>query len=150
VNVAATRSIVVRKLFPASRRRLFEAWSRPELMARWFFPAPGWRADVEADLRPEGRWRVAMHDPAGGIHLQEGVYREIEPVSRLVFTWTCLDLGVKSSVVTLELHERGAETELVLTHELPDDPAILREHEGGWHGCLASLTRYLEPEREPG
>jgi uncharacterized protein YndB with AHSA1/START domain len=141
-----TRSITVRRTFAAPRQRLFEAWCRPELMAQWFFPAPGWRAEVMAEVRAEGAWRVAMYDPAGGVHVQEGVYREVEPVSRLVFTWSCAELGVRASLVTLELHERGPQTELVLTHELPDDPLILREHEGGWNGCLGTLARYLEDE----
>jgi uncharacterized protein YndB with AHSA1/START domain len=140
----ATRSIVVKKTFGVSRERLFEAWCRPELLAQWFFPAPGWRAEVTAELRAQGPWRVVMYDPAGGAHVQEGIYREIEPSSRLVFTWTCNDLGVAHSVVTLELHERGAQTELVLTHELPDDPKVLREHEGGWNGCLGNLAAFLD------
>jgi hypothetical protein len=38
----------------------------------------------------------------------------------------------------------GAQTEIVLSHELPDEPTIRREHEGGWNGCLDSLLRYLE------
>jgi uncharacterized protein YndB with AHSA1/START domain len=144
VNVPASRSIVVKRTFAATRKRLFEAWCRPELMAQWFFPAPGWRVDVAADVRAQGHYRVAMHDPAGGVHVQEGVYREIEPEARLVFTWTCAELGVADSVVTLEFAERGSQTDLVLTHELPDDPVILREHEGGWKGCLGSLTQFLE------
>jgi uncharacterized protein YndB with AHSA1/START domain len=144
-----SRSIVIRRTLPASRQRVFEAWCRPELMAQWFFPAPGWRAEVAADVRTLGSYRVAMHDPAGGIHVQEGIYREIQPVSRLVFTWSCAELGVADSLVTLELAESGPHTELVLTHQLPDDPDILREHEGGWIGCLATLAAYLErPEKE--
>jgi uncharacterized protein YndB with AHSA1/START domain len=142
--MSATRSVVVRKTFTASPRRLFEAWCRPELMAQWFFPAPGWRADVTAEVRAQGRYRVAMHDPAGGVHLQEGVYREIRPVSRLVFTWSCAELGVTDSVVTVELVERGDVTELILTHELPDEPTVLREHEGGWQGCLQTLARFID------
>jgi uncharacterized protein YndB with AHSA1/START domain len=147
--MTATRSVIVRKTFTASRRRLFEAWCRPELMAQWFFPAPGWRAEVAAEVRTHGRYRVGMHDPDGGVHVQEGVYREIQPFSRLVFTWTCAELGVADSLVTIELVERGDVTELILTHELPDEPTILREHEGGWNGCLATLTRFIETEKEP-
>jgi uncharacterized protein YndB with AHSA1/START domain len=113
-------------------------------MAQWFFPAPGWRADVTADVRVGGRYRIAMHDPAGGIHVQEGVYRAIEPDSRLVFTWSCMELGVADSLVTVELRDLGPKTELVVSHELPDEAAIVREHEGGWKGCLESLVRYLE------
>jgi uncharacterized protein YndB with AHSA1/START domain len=112
-------------------------------MAQWFFPAPGWRADVTADVRVGGRYRVAMFDPAGGVHVQEGAYTSIEPDSRLEFTWTCLELNVADSLVTVELREVGGKTELTISHELPDDAAILRQHEGGWNGCLESLARHI-------
>jgi uncharacterized protein YndB with AHSA1/START domain len=137
--------VVVKRVFAVPPPRLFAAWCRPELMAQWFFPAPGWRAEVTADVRVGGRYRVAMHDPAGGVHVQEGAYASIEPDWRLVFTWTCLELGVADSLVTLELRDLGAKTELTISHELPDDAAILREHEGGWKGCLESLARHIEP-----
>jgi uncharacterized protein YndB with AHSA1/START domain len=113
-------------------------------MAMWFFPAAGWRAEVSADVRVGGHYRVTMHDPSGGLHVQEGVYRSLEPISRLVFTWRCAELGVEDSVVTVELADRGTQTEVVLSHELPDEPTILREHEGGWIGCLDSLARWVE------
>ena len=91
--------VVVRRAFAARPARVFAAWCRPELMAQWFVPAPRWRADVTADVRIGGRYRVAMHDPAGGVHVQEGAYMSIEPDSRLVFTWTCLEAG-RASVTT--------------------------------------------------
>ncbi len=144
VPTTTSQSIVVRRRLSATRARVFDAWQRPELMARWFFPAEGWRAEVTAEVKVDGRWRVAMHDPDGGIHVQEGVYREIKPNTRLVFTWTCLELGVTESVVTIDLAEAGAHTELTLTHQLPADPRILREHEGGWNGCLDNLNRLIE------
>jgi uncharacterized protein YndB with AHSA1/START domain len=136
--------VVVKRAFAAKPARIFAAWCRPELMAQWFFPAPGWRADVTAEVRVGGRYRVAMYDPEGGVHVQEGVYTSIEPDARLAFTWTCLELGVADSLVTVELRDLGARTELTISHELPDDAAILKEHEGGWKGCLDSLARHLE------
>jgi len=136
--------VVVKRALAARPARVFAAWCRPELMAQWFFPAPGWRAEVMADVRVGGRYRVAMYDPAGGVHVQEGAYASIEPDSRLVFSWTCLELGVADSLVTVELRDLGERTELTISHELPDDAAILREHEGGWKGCLESLARHLD------
>jgi glutathione S-transferase len=120
-------------------------------MAQWFFPAAGWRAEVTADVRVGGRYRVAMVDPEGRSHVQEGAYRAIEPDARLVFTWTCQELGVSDSVVTVELRDLGATTEVTISHQLPDDAAIVREHEEGWTGCLGSLVRYLEtsPKEDP-
>jgi uncharacterized protein YndB with AHSA1/START domain len=145
VTVPGARSVVVvRRAVAARPARVFAAWCRPELMAQWFFPTRGWPAYVEAEARVGGRYRVAMHDPGGGIHVQEGAYRAIEPDARLVFTWTCQELGVVDSLVTVELRDAGATTEITISHELPDDAGIRSEHEGGWKGCLESLVRYLE------
>ncbi len=142
----AHRSVLVRRTFDAPRQRVFEAWCRPEVMSEWFFPVAGWRAEVSADVRVGGRYHIAMRDPAGGVHEQDGVYRVIEPVSRLVFTWTCAELGVDESLVTIELVDRdlGARTDLILRHELPDDAKVLREHEEGWTGCLGNLDVYVK------
>jgi len=118
--VPNARSVVVVKRALAARpARVFAAWCRPELMAQWFFPAPGWRAEVTADVRVGGRHRVAMHDPAGGVHVQEGAYRAIEPEVRLVFTWTCAEFGVADSLVTVELREAGGKTELTSPTSYP-------------------------------
>src|ERR1051325_698321 len=141
------KGISVTRTLPARRELVFSAWTRPELMARWFFPDPSWTATVTAELRVGGRYEISMRDGAGGVHLQFGEYREIVPVSRLVFTWSCPELGVKDSVVTVELGERGNHTELPLLHELPPDPKIRREHEEGWTGCLGNLGSLLADER---
>lgn len=140
---ADSRAIILRRTLSGTRERVFAAWTRPELMTQWFFPAQGWVARVSADLRIGGRYQVEMRDEAGGTHVQHGRYQVIEPVSRLVFTWSCPDLGVEDSVVTLELEARGKKTELILTHQLPADPKVRREHEEGWTGCLGQLERFL-------
>jgi uncharacterized protein YndB with AHSA1/START domain len=139
--------ISLTRTLPARRELVFSAWTRPELMARWFFPDPSWTSSVSAELRVGGHYEVSMRDTEGGVHLQFGEYREIVPVSRLVFTWTCPDLGVKDSIVIVELKDRGARTELLLTHELPPDPKIRREHAGGWTGCLGNLESLLAKDR---
>src|SRR5262245_42507867 len=141
-------ALSLKRLLSARRARVFQAWTRPELMARWFFPAPGWTVSVSSDLRVGGRYEVRMLDAEGVLHLQYGEYREIVPDTRLVFTWSCPELLVEESVVTVELTDRGESTELRLTHELPADPNIRREHEEGWNGCFASLERMLADQRK--
>lgn len=141
--MAVLDAISVRRLLSARCERVFEAWTRPELMARWFFPGEDWSAEVEVDLRVGGRYRLSMRDADGVEHLQFGEYREILPFSRLVFTWTCPDLAVEDSVVTVELIDRGESTELLLWHELPPDPKIRKGHEQGWEGCLGNLERWM-------
>jgi uncharacterized protein YndB with AHSA1/START domain len=140
------KAIELRRVLGARRDRVFAAWTRPELMARWLFPDASWTASVAADVRVGGEWSVEMREPSGATHHQFGVYREVRPVSRLVFTWTCPVLDVADSVVTIDLIERGDRTELVLTHELPDDPKVRAAHDEGWTGCLANLETLLQGE----
>jgi uncharacterized protein YndB with AHSA1/START domain len=85
-----------------------------------------------------------MREPSGTNHRQFGEYREVVPHSRLVFTWSCPDLGVVDSVVTVTLAPHDSGTALTLSHELPPDPKIRAEHEGGWNGCLGSLETFLQ------
>jgi uncharacterized protein YndB with AHSA1/START domain len=138
-----TDGISVRRLLQARRERVFEAWTRPELMTRWFFPDATWTAEVSSELRVGGRYELRMRDANGGSHVQFGEYREIVPVSRLVFTWSCPELSVVDSVVTVELVDHGERTEIFLTHELPPDPKVRRGHEEGWEGCLGNLEKML-------
>jgi uncharacterized protein YndB with AHSA1/START domain len=146
--MAAEQLLVLKKTLSDNPERVFQAWTDPEVMGRWFFPAPDWSAQVSADLRPGGAWRVEMRDAAGVKHVQFGEYREIQPTTRLVFTWSCPELGVKDSTVTIELKGRGERTDLTLTHALPADPKIVAEHEGGWNGCLGQLERFLSTPRK--
>jgi len=136
-------SIVITRLLSAPRERVFAAWTRPELMGRWFFPGSDWTVTVSSELRVGGRYELLMRDSGGVEHRQFGEYREIVPASRLVFTWSCPELSVMDSVVTVELSDRGARTELSLVHELTPDPKIQRGHEEGWTGCLGNLEKML-------
>jgi uncharacterized protein YndB with AHSA1/START domain len=145
-----TSGVSIRRLLHARRELVFEAWTRPELMARWFFADDGWTAAITSDLKVGGRYEVAMRDAAGGRHTQFGEYREIVPVSRLVFTWSCPELEVVDSVVTVDLVDHGQRTELLLTHELPPDPKIRRSHEEGWEGCLGNLEKLLSNDETKG
>jgi uncharacterized protein YndB with AHSA1/START domain len=136
--------IVVRRTLNVARARVFAAWTRPEIMAQWFRPVDTWTVRVEADLRVGGRYRLEMRDESGGIHEQFGEYRLIEPVSQLAFTWSCPDLRVSDSLVTIRLESIGEATEFELTHsDLPPDAAVRQAHEDGWIGCLGQFERFL-------
>lgn len=138
--------VELHRVLKARPERVFAAWTQPDVMARWFFPGVAWLAACESDLRVGGRWSADMREPSGTLHRQFGEYREVVPVSRLVFTWSCPDLGVVDSVVTIELAARAGGTDLRLVHELPPDPKIRAGHEEGWMGCLGNLEKFLEGE----
>src|SRR5688500_18832200 len=139
-----TSSIVVERTLKASCERVFAAWTRPELMAEWFYADPGWSVQVQADVRVGGLYRLEMRDEHNAVHVQHGEYKVIEPVSMLVFTWSCPEIGVHDSIVTLQLEATGSATAFRLTHtNLPSDAGVRRRHEDGWAGCLGNLDRFL-------
>lgn len=141
-----TTAAVVKRILRARPERVFEAWSRPELMSQWFMVEPGWSAEVSNDFRVGGQYRVAMRRGDGSLFVAFGEYREIVPVSRLVFTWN--SPVVQGTQVTLELKDLGAATELTLTHEQFPDAEAARRDAGGWEGTLANLAHFLESTDE--
>ncbi|MEU1745229.1 SRPBCC domain-containing protein [Micromonospora arida] len=86
VHTPGDREIVLSRLFEAPARLVFAAFTRPELLARWY-GARGWRlTECDVDLRIGGRWRFVSQGPEGARMVQAGVYRQIEPPHRLVCT----------------------------------------------------------------
>ena len=143
-------AVVVRKVFPASRERLFRAWSDPQELIEWFSPEGFRNPSVEADVHSGGTFRIAMQKlPDGEPFFVSGRYRSVEPPSRLVFTWTWEDPAekVRDTLVTVEFLEREAGTEIVLTHELL--PEERRDsHAQGWEALLSKLQETIDRETE--
>lgn len=130
----------ITRVLPASCEVVFAAWTDPSLMAEWFFAHPTWAVEVERDLRVGGAFWLCMRAPDGQTFETRGEYREIQPPTRLVFTWT--SYLVKDTLVTVELRPLGDRTELRLTHDFLHDVQVRERHYQGWIGCLDSLERF--------
>src|SRR5687767_15738219 len=85
-ETATIRELVLTRLIDAPREKLFRAWTNPELMKRWFAPAPWTIAHVEVDLRAGGSSLIVMRGPEGQEFPCPGIYLEVVPDERLVFT----------------------------------------------------------------
>ena len=115
---ATAVTLEVRRTFAASRQRVFDAWSSAEALKRWHAPDNAVVLDAGVDFRVGGRYHVQMRGNDGSLHLVGGEYREIQPPTRIVLTWRWQSNPAATvSLVTVEFIERGAETEIVLTHE---------------------------------
>ena len=134
------KKLVVKRLLKRDRREVFSALTDPVKMAKWFYGMETGQAKVTTDLRPGGKYLIEMFNEQGQNHKARGTYLEIAPPESLVFTWTSEGL-VTDSKVTIELFERGEWTELVLTHELPED--MIEPHRQGWTNCLMHLEAFL-------
>jgi uncharacterized protein YndB with AHSA1/START domain len=80
------RELVLTRLIDAPREKLYRAWTEPELLKQWFAPLPYTTPVAELDVRPGGANMVVMRDPVGNDLPNRGIYLEVVPNERLVFT----------------------------------------------------------------
>lgn len=146
-HTAAPSAIEVRRTIRAPRQRVFDAWTKAEELKAWHAPGSLTVSLAEIDLRPGGSYRIHMREPDGKEHRVTGVYREIDPPKKLVYTWGFGgDHPVKDSVVTLEFFEHGDSTEVVLIHEGLAPESEREGHTKGWTSILDKLeARYGTP-----
>jgi uncharacterized protein YndB with AHSA1/START domain len=116
VTTPTDREIVLTRAFDAPRRLVFDALTKPALLRRWF-GARGWNLVVcEVDLRVGGTWRFVARGPDGTEMGHGGVYREILPPSRLVYTELFDDQSYPGeTLITHVLVERDGRTMLTST-----------------------------------
>ena len=132
-----TEALEVRRIFKAPQRRVFEAWTRPDDLKQWAAPGPMSTPLAQVDLRVGGAYRIHMRSPDGSEHRVHGIYREVDPPRKLVYTWSWeTDPDVQDSLVTVEFHDRGDSTEIVLRHEGFLTAAKRDRHSEGWAACL--------------
>src|SRR5437870_5724255 len=94
IRYTETRSIALRleRVFQAPRERVFEAWTRPEALKRWWCP-PGWEPDrIEVDLRVSGVFYLGMRRVADqSAAAVQGRFLDVRPPERVVYTWQWTD-----------------------------------------------------------
>ncbi len=87
MNTATTaHELVLTRIIDAPPEKLFRAWTEPEIMKQWFVPRPWTISKAETDLRPGGASLIVMHNPEGEEIPNRGVYMEVIPNRKLVFT----------------------------------------------------------------
>lgn len=112
--------IVLRRSFAAGRAVVFDAWTKPELLVRWY-GADGWTLETcEIDLRVGGRWRFVSRGPGGEAMGHGGVYVEVE-APRLVRQTESYDEQwfPGESLQSLEFTEEEGGTTVTMTMDFP-------------------------------
>ena len=110
------QEIVVERQFAAPRALLFQVFTQPEHLKRWWAPQPYTIAACTIDLRPGGIWHYCMHSPEGQDQWARSVYREIVPPEKLVYTTTFADehanptLGMPEHLTTVIFTEEAGKT----------------------------------------
>jgi uncharacterized protein YndB with AHSA1/START domain len=132
------------RTFDAPREEVFDAWTNPEVLRRWWAVTPTGRTPIaEVDLRVGGSYRLSMEDPeAGTTHTLRGEYREVRRPERLVYSWCWVQEDGRTghvSTVTVEFVGEGERTTVVLEHSELESPESAERHGHGWEACMAML-----------
>ena len=137
-------SLSFKRRLNAPPAKVYAAWIDPQKIIRWFGRSDAkpdsFRADIDA--RIGGRFRVNFSTD-NEYYEVGGVYREVVPNERLVFSWAWHSTPERESLVTVSLQPDGHGTLLTLSHEQLFDQAARDGHERGWIGALDKLEKYL-------
>jgi uncharacterized protein YndB with AHSA1/START domain len=143
-KAVSDRELLIMRVFDAPRELVFEAWTKPEHLMKWWGPAEYPASSITADVRPGGRWRHSLRSVDDGSMLwHEGEFREVVPPERLVFTFAWD--GDNETIVTVTFENQGGKT-LMTFHQAPFDSVTTRDsHIEGWKSCFDRLEGHLSP-----
>jgi uncharacterized protein YndB with AHSA1/START domain len=142
----AERVLLIERLFDAPPSLVFKVWTQAEHLARWWGPRGFTVLAYKAEVRPGGSFRFGIRSPEGSEQWAQGVYREVVPPERLVFTTAWEDEQGRpkhETLVTLTFAEQDGRTRLTLHQALFESTTARDLHEGGWSSTLELLGDYL-------
>ena len=134
----------IERTFDAPAAAVFDAWTSPEVMRRWFHPAPDWETpEAEVDLRVGGKVRVVMRRPDGTEAEAQGEYTLIDRPLRLEMTWTFDEDPSNRQLIELTFSESEGSTTVVMINSGISTEERRDAQHNGWHGCSDELERAL-------
>ncbi len=140
----ATRGeVVVTRDFDAPRALVFDAWTRPEHVSRWFPPRGFTMSSCELDFRPGGAYRMAFRGPDGADYPFHGVYREIVPGERIVFSAVIAPTPGGAVVTTVTFEDVGGRTRVTARQTVPALETAARGQRQGWTETLEKLGEFV-------
>jgi uncharacterized protein YndB with AHSA1/START domain len=139
--------LTMERTYAAPAQRVFDAFTSKEVMRRWWHAGDDWETpEALVDLRVGGEVRVVMRNP----HKDElygggGRDTEIDPPSRLVFTWLWDDdRDQTEQLIEIDFDERDGRTIVRFTHRNLWDEETVADHEEGWGRAFENLKRTVE------
>ena len=145
-TIEHTTALRVTRLIKAPRERIFEAWTKPADIQKWFGPETCQVQSAKLDLRVGGEYQLRVNSENMGAVNLHGVFRELKRPSKLVYTWSFSGnpkLEGGDSQVTVEFLDRKGDTEIQITHEQLPNEEVKEDHNQGWNGSLDKLERHL-------
>ena len=129
----------IKQEFKVSVATLFEAWSKAEVMQKWFAPGDMSIPEASVDFVEGGSYRIVMEEKNSEQHIIGGRYLTIIPNKQISFSWQW-DGNPHSTRVDISFIAISDSTaSLVLVHSEFEDQESCDKHQMGWHGCLTNL-----------
>ncbi len=144
-DAAVKPSLTIKHRFKAAPEKVYQAWIDPAKMSRWLGPPDVIEVTTTTDVRVGGRYTIQMIVP-NDEHNVSGVYREIVPNRKLVFTWAWRSTPERESLVTVTFAPDGDGTWLTLHHEQFFDESARDRHEQGWKVIVPRLETLFASE----
>ena len=138
-------SVTIQRRYNAPPEKVYGAWTHAEMIVGWFGPSDADQGSVKAmmDVRTGGRFTISFTHANGEYSEVSGVYKEVVPNEKLVFSWAWHSTPERESQVTILTRPAGNGTLLTLKHEQFFDQAAADGHKNGWTGTLEKLAAYL-------
>lgn len=145
-RLAEKPSLNLQRRYPVSPEKVWRAWTDPEAIKHWWGPGGNDPVSLaQLDVRVGGRFRIVFGGAQGNDHEVQGVYREVVPNRKLVFTWTWpRTTPERESLVTLLFKPDGVGTELDFVHSQLFDESVRDGHRRGWSESLVKLEQFLQ------
>jgi len=138
-------SLTLTRRFRARPEKVWAAWTQPETLIGWFCTTkakPG-SMRAELDVRVGGRYRISFDMESGEYSEVGGVYREVVPNEKLVFSWAWHSTPERESLVTVSIKPDGGGALMIFTHEQFFDEAARDNHAKGWSELFTQLEQVL-------
>jgi len=146
---SSDRELTLGRILDATPDKVFRAWTEPELLKQWFAPLPYITPVAELDVRPGGSNTIVMRGPDGADMPNRGVYLEVVPNEKLVFTdaftsaWEPSEKPFMTAILTFA-PEPGGKTRYVVRvrHATVADRQSHEQmgFETGWGICADQLN----------
>jgi uncharacterized protein YndB with AHSA1/START domain len=143
VTKSSARELIITRIFDAPRALVFEAWSKPAHMVHWFRPNGFTLPVCEMDFRTGGKYRLCMRASDGNEHYAQGVYREVVPVERIVWTSAFEDMPGSEILTTVTFADHEGKTKITVHQTFSFESDRTRGARQGWTETLEHLAAYV-------
>ncbi len=151
---SVVRAVIITRVFDAPRELVFKMWTDPKHLAQWWGPKGFTNPVCEMDARPGGALRIVMRGPDGVEYPMTGVFREIAPPERLVFTSVTVDKDghpLLEGLTTVTFADEGGKTKLTLRTRavglVAQAARMLEGMEAGWTQSIDRLEEHVARAR---